>query len=191
MTLSNEDIKEIQKLKQTAQLVCEKFFFDTFKITQKRIPNVVLAGGCFSSWLSDEVAKDFDIFLLDTMDPSTCQSINNMIDDLKVTDPDMVRDTPQEYIKQFQEKLYRVTTMDKKVQIIQTKYKTREKLIESFDVLHTCISYTPHDDKIYLSEAAFRAAKNKILLPNRNQKVQQWRIDKFVQRGFKNEIVSI
>lgn len=190
MKFSEKELDEIQKLKTNASMIMARFFA-TMRMTDKPIPNVVLAGGCFTSWIANEQPKDFDIFILDTADDTTKMTINGTIDGLIISHSEN-KDTSKEYIKQFHDKVYRVTTLgNTKDQIIQTTYKKREELIASFDFLHTCISYTPHDNKLYLSEAVFRAAKDKILRPNRNNKAQDWRIKKFVEKGFKNEIVSV
>lgn len=75
-----------------------------------------------------------------------------------------------------------------KVQYILTDYKTREELIGGFDFKHCTMNY--YDKKLYVTEAAYDAAKNKKLIVNGNTEPAQWRIDKFKNSGYKEVVAS-
>lgn len=203
MNFTETEIKTINTLKVMSKGICDmttkwldndETLSDYFKLNN----HFVLAGGCYTSWLNNETPKDFDIFLLHSMDELSCVALNSEISRKISNNSEEVKDTSEDYLRNFKHPVKRVTTFrirdfykDTNFQIIQTKAKTREELIHGFDLVHACISYTPHDDKIYLSVDAFNAATNKVLRPNRGNKVEEWRINKFVSRGFKNEIVSV
>jgi hypothetical protein len=72
-----------------------------------------------------------------------------------------------------------------KIQYIFTKFKTRRDVIDHFDMLHTCVSYVPDEDKLYISKAALDAINQRKIIPNGKNKIKDWRIQKMMKRGWK------
>lgn len=180
---SDNDIARIGGLKRRAQSV-----WNGMKASQHSLVGMidesrfVLAGGCFTSWYHGESPKDHDVFVLDWKGGKVFGDKQQWPEDrYKIGDINMNHSA----------KLVDII-LDKQtnVQYIMTEYKTREELIKHFDVEHACVSYTPHDDKLYVSPLAFDCIKNKKLVAH-SGKIAHWRKHKFKLKGFKLETVSV
>jgi hypothetical protein len=186
---SADDVARIGDLKRRAQIawnsiksIQDRFF--GMMITETRF---VLAGGCFTSWYHGESPKDHDVFVLDWKGGKVFAGafLSWPEDRYKIGDIN--------YLKAMNHSAKLVDIiLDKQtnVQYIMTEYKTREELIKHFDVEHACVSYTPHDDKLYVSPLAFDCIKNKKLMAH-SGKIAHWRKHKFKLKGFKLETVSV
>ena len=141
---------------------------------------IVIAGGCWASAIQGETIKDIDIFVLDRDEYG--QNISDIRNQMFILFPTL---------KHRDEKLYRIvnpniidvwTTADKKVQVIYTKHKTRKDLIEDFDYLHCRASYW--GGKFYITREIFDAIIKKKLILKNEKNFQEWRRDKFLNRGY-------
>lgn len=178
---SDNDIARIGDLKRRAKALMSPIFAFHGVIDKTRM---VLAGGCFTSWYHGESPKDHDVFVLGSngakINPvewpgeryriGDANYLNTMNDNDKIVDVVLDKQTH--------------------IQYIVTRYKTREELIKHFDVEHSCVSYVPSDDKLYISPLTFDCIKNKKLMAH-NGKIADWRIHKFSLKGFTVENVSV
>jgi hypothetical protein len=152
---------------------------------------VVIAGGCFASLINNEELRDIDVFMLE--DKANHRIVNKIIDRHRTysfrTETEAVIGN-NEYMdnEKIEQTIYFPAS---KIQLITTKHKTREELIENFDFKHCCISYEYSNDKLFLSREAFDLCKSKTLVPNTNKKPASWRYEKFWKRGWKSEIAVI
>lgn len=156
-------------------------------VPEKLIHNekVVVAGGCFASFLNKELPHDIDIFILD--DAKTKEYIRYYVDDMNRTRPDMFKIGSTDYMNNDKIE-YTAFDMNNKIQFVTTSYTTREDLIAHFDMVHCCISYTPYNDKLYLTREVFDTIKNTQIRSNQcgiMELVAPWRISKMEERGWK------
>ena len=183
---SDNDIVRIGDLKRRAKSLMSQMlqvqdpFFGMIKLKE-----LVLAGGCFTSWYHGESPKDHDMFILDWTDGK--KNLGQWPEQrYKVSDVSYLNAI------NLNAKLVDVI-LDKQtnIQYILTKYKTREELINHFDVEHACVSYAPAIDKLYISPLTFDCIKNKKLRPHNGNKIASWREFKFKQKGFTLETISV
>jgi len=147
----------------------------------------VITGGMFASLIQSASIKDIDIYILDY------EGMNEELNALGLP-----------YFKQLildAKRTYQIGkghkySKDKKIvevfditntvfQFMATEHTDRQKLISNFDFKHCTISW--HSEILYLTEAAFRAAANKVLVPNNQEHITDYRINKFKERGYRLE----
>ena len=138
-------------------------------------PNIVVAGGCWASSLHDRNYKDVDIFILD------CSNIEKegIRDLMKAWD---CEDKTEDYARN-NDKIDAVwSSRRNKFQFIFTKHKTRKELIEDFDYVHCKASY--NEGKLYITRKIYDAIENRHLIVQNNKNIQEWRRQKFLDRGY-------
>lgn len=172
-TFTQDELGEISMLKSNASLM-------TRLTGLENTDHIVIAGGCFTSWLLNETAKDIDIFVLHPENHG--DYTHHLVRTTIMAKFPQVKDTTELYIRD-NDKITEVFTDDKSsLQFIFTKYKTREELIQHFDYVHTMISF--QKDKLYLTRKTFDAIKRRHLIVNNKKMVKPWRTEKFKARGF-------
>ena len=163
-----------------------------FSLTKSRFETqkYVVAGGCFTSLLHGDEPRDYDFFLLDSqLNDEAIEYLKEDLEKNATTDYGTTyRIGDVTYLKN--DKITDTIMLDKpKVQIINTKYNTREELVNHFDFKHCCVSYDFSKDKLYISRDVYDAIRNKFLIPNDPKKPPaSWRYDKFFAKGWKAEI---
>jgi hypothetical protein len=200
-----EDQTTILRMKELARRVC----FYTTQSTFKH-PDVVIAGGMFAKAIefldttySDvninnytlaEILgeSDIDVFVLNEN-----KNIYTMICDNLWGSGSYNTFQPGDqntYLKE--NNITAITKMDwgnldmvgpeakEPHQIMLSKEETREELLSRFDYKHCCMSYTPYDDKLFITREAFDAARHKKLVVNNPKKVKDYRTTKFLKRGW-------
>lgn len=147
--------------------------------------SIVIAGGCFASWFHDTELHDIDVFYLANY--GTNFIAYNYIANIQKENPNTVKNH-EHYIRNNKmiDKVYTEKETDTlfDYQHIFTKYYTRKALIESFDLAHATISYNIGEDKLYITRQAYDALKNKKLVRNDKVGVAEWRVQKFLDRGW-------
>lgn len=139
--------------------------------------SIVIGGGCFASWFTEQPIKDIDVFVLD--DPADQAKIR---DSMKKSFYD-IRNTTEDYVRE-NKFVSEVWNSDKsQIQVIFTKYKTREELIKHFDYLHCTVTY--NQDKLYITRKAYDAIMNKYLVVNNKDNLKKYREEKFLGRGYR------
>ena len=178
---SPRDLARIGDLKRRAKSLMSHIFAFHGVIDKTRM---VLAGGCFTSWYHGESPKDHDVFILGS-NGAKINPVEWPIERYKIGNADYLN------AMNHTAKIVDVI-LDKQtnIQYIMTRYKTREELIKHFDVEHSCVSYVPSDDKLYISPLTFDCIKNKKLMAH-NGKIAHWRMHKFALKGFTVETVSV
>lgn len=153
--------------------------------------SVVIAGGLFPSLFHNESVNDYDVFVLDNH-TEIQDYIDNYYRELKTTsDMNIVWGDVNAYANSALAKnnmLRNIITVTrtgstKKLQVILTKYKTREELIDHFDFTHCKANY--YDDKFYISRYVYNCIRDKILIPSSpDRKPDRRRYEKFINRGY-------
>jgi hypothetical protein len=142
---------------------------------------MVIAGGCFTSMITGDTLKDYDVFLLD--DEHNRKIVDYMVS--KYGDHDDVRVGGSNYMEN--EKIEQTIFFKKsKFQYITTKYETREELINHFDFKHCRVSYDLMTEKLFITRETMDLILNKTLVPNTDKIPASWRYDKFYNRGWKD-----
>lgn len=169
-TFDHNETQKILDMKNKARILFEALrLYDIFK------NNVVIAGGCFTSWYHGEHPKDYDIFVIGNLEEQA--KVQNVFESMLVG----LVDVTQDY-KRDNDKILGVWQDKNHKQIIYTHYKTREELIQHFDFTHCMVSY--YADKIHLTRKTFDAIVKKHLIPNQKSRIAEWRVEKFKSRGF-------
>ena len=146
---------------------------------------VVVAGGCFASFLNKELPHDIDVFILD--DAKTKEYVRYYVDDASRGKPGMFKIGSTDYMNNDKIE-FTAFDMNNKLQFVTTSYTTRAELIAHLDMEHCCISYTPYNDKLYITREVFDVIKNTQIRSNQcgiMELVAPWRISKMEERGWK------
>jgi hypothetical protein len=146
---------------------------------------VVVAGGCFASFLNKELPHDIDVFILD--DAKTKQYVKEYVDARILDKPGMFKIGSTDYMNNDKIE-FTAFDMNHKNQFVTTSYTTRAELIAHFDMVHCCISYTPYNDKLYITRDVFDTIKNTQIRSNQcgiMELVAPWRIEKMKARGWR------
>ena len=146
---------------------------------------VVVAGGCFASFLNKELPHDIDIFILD--DAKTKEYVRYYVHGMNISKPDMFKIGSTDYMNNDKIE-FTAFDMNHKNQLVTTSYTTRAELIAHFDMVHCCVSYTPYNDRLYITREVFDTIKNTQIRSNKcgiMELVAPWRISKMEERGWK------
>lgn len=145
---------------------------------------LVMAGGAFPDWYHStrNGPKDIDVFVLH--DETAKNKLRPYLGSNGFEKKDL------EYLKQTNpgathvQEVWEGTQDGKKYQFIFTDYWSREELIKGFDYKHCMASYDVGKDKIYITRTIYDAIANKKLIVNNENRVTEWRRNKFLQRGY-------
>jgi hypothetical protein len=178
MTHTNEVFDHIE----TERLMAAKASIERMlPLWVRQNPNVVVAGGVWASELQSEYIKDVDVFILDCPNDIK-ESIRGAI----MADYEDSKNKTEDYVRN-NEKVTEVWTSKRKlVQFIFTKHQTRNDLINDFDYVHCKTSYS--ENKLYITRKIYDAIMNKQLIVQNNKNIQQWRKEKFLERGYKETV---
>jgi hypothetical protein len=171
MTHTEFDLEKIKIMKQSARHVLEN-----------SLVKGILAGGCFTSWYHQEVPKDFDLFVTDQSHKEIILACSTELNRFKFTDGEYMGNPSIERA---------ILDTQTKIQYVLVKYKTRKEIIDHFDAEHSAVSYDHSHDQLYISPSTYECIKNKIIKPHGSNKIQPWRVARFLKRGFKHEVVSV
>lgn len=176
---SIEEITKISALKRKAQDARTKFLHNVLNAMEHHNcqDKVVMAGGCFTSWYHNEPAKDIDVFILNERD------IMDALFTVVQKDPDRFKVGNSSYMTNAKVS-YTAFDTATQIQYIVSEYKTREELLDHFDLEHDCISFV--ENKLYITRDAFDAMRTKTLKNHKGNKPPDWRMNKFhIDRGFR------
>lgn len=143
-------------------------------------PYLVVAGGCWASFLSGEPIKDIDIFVL-SPPGLTENDISGIRNEMIRQHPGIANKTDS-YNRNNDNVTEVWNTNNKKVQYIFTKHKSRKELLDDFDYVHCKASSWL--GQLYITRKIYDAIKNKELIVNNDKNIQQWREEKFLERGY-------
>lgn len=172
---------EIRNMKYVLKNNYLKFIPEKLKYNEK----VVVAGGCFASFLHKELPHDIDVFILN--DSKTKEYIQYYVDDINRVKPGMFKIGSTDYMDNDKIE-FTAFDMNNKNQFVTTSYTTRAELIAHFDMVHCCVSYTPYNDKLYITREVYDIIKNTQIRSNQSgimELVAPWRIEKMKQRGWR------
>src|SRR5690606_17584882 len=114
-----------------------------------------------------EVPNDFDFFFLDCNTDTKVHKIKTDISIFISNIGIQFKSSAGYAAKDFNQNVVETYTTEEipsvgaPFQFILTKYKTREELISDFDFKHCCMSYTPHNDRLFISKNAYECVLNK------------------------------
>jgi len=157
----------------------------------KTVPYVI-AGGCLASELQGDVPRDIDLFFLNLSDriniPTHLELVKN--NDLQYHDDSLISSHVIRYNGLIvDERLKYPPSMD--INVILTKFKTWKELIDNFDMLHCKMVYDPEKDAFFISKKAYNAAVDKKIVNAKNVPLKSFRVQKFIDRGYTIENVSV
>jgi len=144
---------------------------------------VVVAGGCFASHMQREKVKDIDIFVLGHSDPKEQERIHEVIKRKMLFSMPAIDNKTQDYMRNNDAVKEVWTDSSRKIQFIFTNHKSRQELIADFDYVHCMTSYHLH--KLYITRQTYDAIISKHLIVNNKKNIQEWRTQKFTDRGYK------
>ena len=133
----------------------------------------IIAGGIFTSLLRGETYKDIDVFVLDNF--QYVMTKNSIIQNNSMY---LTKDNPN-LVSVFLDDSQAVNT-------IFTKYTKREEVVNNFDFVHCCVSYD--FDRLYISRKAYDCIMSRKLVANNKVIVNDYRRQKFLKRGFNEDI---
>lgn len=162
------------RILQIKQLLRDKYR-QAFVTTQD---TSYIAGGAFASLWHNEVPKDFDLFFI------------NNTEGFDILNNPRFKETFPQYMSNPNIKRVVLDTQTN-IQYIYTNYASREQLIGHFDMLHCCVSYDFKDDKLFISPVVLDTIKRKVIRHNGGNMIAEWRYEKMIKRGWKNEAVGI
>lgn len=196
MSFSDTELKNIEALKAQAGHARDNFIkllLNADNVSNQKLidvleKNIIVAGGYFPSLIHKEPINDIDIFI-----PSDLNSILSKAGYIRF-EQILANLESERKIKLKSSNIiaYQNPSLEKVINIVDTPYQIifskmirREEVIAHFDYKHCTISF--QNQNLYLTESAYRAAKNKILVPHNSEKIQQYRKNKFLDRGYKDE----
>ena len=147
--------------------------------------NIVIGGGCWTSLFHGETPHDIDVFILN--DQKTKDFVHKHIQQIKFKNPssEIIKEGTSNYMDNDSIEYTAFDTITK-LQFITTKYATRKELVAHFDMMHCCVSYTPWDDKLYVSRDVYDTILKKEIRPQSGvmELVKPHRIEKMKERGW-------
>lgn len=152
--------------------------------------NIIIAGGCFTSWFYNENPKDIDVFVL----KNDHSIVNTIINNASIIDKDLsgrrFKETDSNYLHNAGNDNIERVVLDTKtnIQYIVTSYNTRQDLVKHFDTEHSCVSYSLAKNVLYITPKTFQCIASLKLVPHNGNKIAEWRKEKFLKRGFSLEI---
>lgn len=205
-TFSKKEIENIYRMKNEIEdLIKNKELFEYYivssptatdkftKHTYKNHPSFVIAGGVFASIFHKEKIFDIDVFILGERHIISSEDwITPNSDHFS----SLIRYKEGRWNVKFRldedDKYHNphvfgtATHKESGVQYIMTDHLTRQDLLKDFDFVHCTVSY--HEGKLNINRGAYDAIANKHLVPqNRKKKIKQWRMEKFLSRGWWDE----
>ena len=141
--------------------------------------SMYLTGGAIASLLQGETPKDWDFYFDNQAAMEGVQShLLKFESNIKDVDPKYA----EVYGANGKMVTSQAITMDEGSSFITMMVDPPEKLKKSFDFVHCMPHY--RDGKLYISYDQFRYAINKQLKENNPLNVKEWRVQKFLQRGY-------
>lgn len=165
------------------QMMCRSNFALTYHSTTgaNLSDSVFLTGGAIASLLQGGEVNDWDLYFRDEQSMTSfvtyLDKYREDIADVK----DVYRDTLSVSGKMITEK---AITMKDKTSFIVMTYGAPSFVKSTFDFLHTTAHYDIALNKLYISELVFDACVNKKLVSNNGEEIKQYRLEKFINRGY-------
>lgn len=175
----DDETRQLMAVKKTIEMLLPNWI--------KRNSDIVIAGGCWASELQGEKYKDIDIFVLgDPSYPDLHERKQTAIRELMKAWTPSIQNKTDDYVRN-NDKVEEVwTSKDHWVQFIFTKHLTRKDLINDFDYVHCMTSYS--ENKLYITRKIYDAIIKKHLIVQNSKNVQEWRVNKFIERGYKEPV---
>lgn len=184
---SKEETAEILQVKNDIKVYVNgtKNLYSWAKNVFNQPDHFYISGGAIASILHGEAPKDFDVYCRD-------QRVGDAVRELLMLSYEpQIKDVDEKYRevdcwkipgKMVTEKSI---TMNNNMSFIVMNYGQPSEIKATFDFLHCTPHYDIAEDKLYISRAQYDSIKTKTLFVNNVDRVTQWRIEKFISRGWK------
>lgn len=150
-----------------------------------------IAGGAIASMIQGEEPKDYDVYFIEEPIFNIMQTVRTV---LITTYKDEIEDVQEHYREYMGTDGKMITenaiTMKDGISFIFKSYGAPEDMKKSFDYLHCTPHYHITENKLYISPTAYWACVAKLLIINNPFKIEQWRTDKFLKRGYREHKIS-
>lgn len=172
--------ESVKKALEDFNLTVGKLNAGTFKMHE----HYFVSGGCIGSLLRAEIPKDYDVYFVnetvanDVVNLYKSDEYKNEIEVIEEKYRDVVTNQNGLCITE------NAMTLKNKVQVILKHYGTPEVVRATFDYVHCLPYYDPYTDKLYISRIQYDCCVNKKLIPNNGNTPEQWRTEKFKNRGY-------
>lgn len=183
---TKEETADILKVKDQIKVYVSaaKHLYDWAKNIFNQPQHFYISGGSIASLLNKEAPKDFDVYCRN-------QRVGYAIRELLTLNYEpQIKDVDEKYRelecwkvsgKMVTEKSI---TMNNNMSFIVMNFGEPDKIKATFDFLHCTPHYDIAEDKLYISRAQYDAIVGKTLVVNNVAQVTEWRMQKFVNRGW-------
>lgn len=141
----------------------------------------IVTGGCIASLLQDARINDWDIY---------CTNHDMLVhtESFLMQNQHLIADISEKYKHTIGKDGKLITsnaiTLTNSVQFITMLTGDAEYIRSTFDYVHCMPYYSIADEKFYISRKQFDACVYKYLIVNNQQNVKQYRLQKFLDRGY-------
>lgn len=192
---TEEETKNIRQAKEALYVFCRSsitmhdwaaiIFNSGSKFPHDKISgSYYVSGGAIASLLLQEAPKDFDVYCREKVLASRLLStLKPFIDNIKDVD-ERYREVncwkvPGKMVTENS------ITMSNNMSFIAMQSGEPHQIKSTFDFLHCTPHYDIANDKLYISRAQYDAIMSKTLVVNNPAEVTEWRMKKFIDRGWK------
>lgn len=175
---------EKAKIVQAKTMLCEnlKRRFESLGFPFD-VREMFVSGGCIASLLQNETPKDFDVYFKSQSSAnrvdSFCKLNSGFVEDVNENYRDT---TPNNSGKLFTEN---AITMKNGLQFITKHVGSPKEIRDTFDFVHCKPYYDFEEDLLYISKQQYLACVDKKLIINNHNTVTEHRIQKFIQKGYR------
>lgn len=142
-----------------------------------------VTGGCIGSLLRDEEPKDYDIYFFAKFKADAVKELYT--NDKSYMDQVAVAEETYRDVQVGQMVITEnATTLKNGLQLITKHYGEPDEIRKTFDFVHCLPYYDTRDDMLYISREQYDLNRKKKLKINNNNFAEQWRIDKYLRKGF-------
>lgn len=183
---SLEDIERIESVKYKIDHHINTMYHNKWsKFVMDNKKHFYLTGGAIASLIHNEKPKDWDFYCDDTT------AIMDFMERIELFFMGYVKDVDEKYKEVVGQDGKMITakaiTMEDDSSFITFLTGRPEQIKKSFDFVHCMAHYNISDGKLYISKKIFDAAMNKKLIVNNQAQVRNWRVQKFLDRGYTYE----
>lgn len=156
----------------------------THKLHPDMQHDIVIAGGVMASLISNEKVNDIDVFILNSK-----ESLFHSLFRFKRGKWDVRYQLDEDENYYNPHIIATATNKESNIQYILTDFTNRQDMLKDFDFLHCTCSY--HNNKLFISRETYDAIiKKQLISQNKKKKPKDWRLQKFLSRGWSNHTKS-
>lgn len=182
----SSDIQTIMNAKDNLKVALRNFEMTIQKLGRNMKDGYFVTGGCIGSLIRGETPNDYDIYFKDIIYADPVVRLYTQDDSYK----NEVADVNDKYAdaKNFGVDGKVITsnaiTLKNGLQLITKIYGDPKTVCDTFDFVHCRPYYDPAEDKLYISHEQYMLNVKRILKTNNASNVKEYRIQKFMNRGW-------